>query len=121
MRVDHPLVGAVLFLGAGLGLIIAYCHGTTGLNAAYPLSGSSLHLELTINGPAVIGGLSCLVMGALLLIWAFFVGLISVFAGSDQPFERIVERERYDDPSLDTSGYSGSILPREPKEHGHEL
>lgn len=119
MRADRPLVAAVIFLGVGLGSIIAYCHGTTGFNAAYPLSGSSLHIELTTIGPAVIGGMACLAIGVLFLIWAFLVGVATMFTGSDRLRERNIER--YEEPSFETRDYPASILPREPRERTHGL
>ena len=92
MRADRPLVGAVLFLAAGLALILAYCHGTTGFNAAYPFSGSMLHVELTTIGPAVLGGVACLAVGCVLLVWAFLAALVSLFTWSERTRERVVER-----------------------------
>jgi hypothetical protein len=89
------LIGAVLFLGAGLALIIGYCHGTTGFSAAYPFSGSILHLEMTETGPGVLGGLLLMVIGALFLVWAFLAALVSLFTWQDEPRavrERVVER-----------------------------
>jgi hypothetical protein len=95
MRADRPLIGAVLFLGAGLGLIIGYCHGTTGFSAAYPFTGSMLHIEMTTTGPGVLGGLALLVVGAVFLVWAFLAAIVSLFTWNDEPRrtrERIVER-----------------------------
>jgi hypothetical protein len=85
------LIGAVIFLGVGLGLILGYCHGTTGLSAAYPFAGSTLHIDLTTTGPAVLGGLVCTAIGVLLLIWAFFAGIVDLFTWRE-PRERVVER-----------------------------
>jgi hypothetical protein len=92
MRSDRSLILAVIFLGAGLGLIIGYCNGTTGFNAAYPFSGSTLHLELTTTGPAVLGGLAALAIGVLFLVWAFLAAIVSLFTGPYNTRERVVER-----------------------------
>jgi hypothetical protein len=92
MRVDRPLVGSVIFLGAGLGLIIGYCHGTTGFSASYPFAGSTLHLDLTTIGPAVLGGVTCTAIGCLLLVWAFLAALVSLFTWTETTRERVVER-----------------------------
>jgi len=83
MRADRPLIGAVLFLGSGLALIIGYCHGTTGFSAAYPFSGSMLHVEMTTTGPGVLGGLALMVIGALFLVWSFLAALVSVFTWNE--------------------------------------
>jgi hypothetical protein len=94
MRADRPLIGAIIFLGLGLGLIFAYCTGTTGFNAAYPLSGSSLHVEFTTIGPAAVGGLVATAVGLVLLIVAFFAGIVSLFSDPMRTIrtERVVER-----------------------------
>jgi hypothetical protein len=96
MRADRPLIGAVLFLGAGLGLIIGYCHGTTGFNAAYPFTGSILHIDMTTTGPGVLGGLLLATVGAFFLVWAFLAALVSLFTWDREPRrgrrERVVER-----------------------------
>lgn len=92
MKAARPVIGAVIFLGVGLGLILAYCSGTSGLSAAYPLAGSKLHIDLTTTGPAVLGGVACVGIGALLLIWAFFAAFVDLLTGRDWPRERVVER-----------------------------
>jgi hypothetical protein len=96
MRADRPLIGAVLFLGAGLALIIGYCHGTTGFSAAYPFTGSILHIDMTTTGPGVLGGLVLIAVGAFFLLWAFLAALVSLFTWNDEPRrarrERVVER-----------------------------
>jgi hypothetical protein len=95
MRVDRPLIGAVIFLGAGMALIIGYCHGTTGFSAAYPFTGSVLHIDMTTTGPGVLGGLILMVMGALFLVWAFLAAIVSLFTWESEPRlsrERVVER-----------------------------
>jgi hypothetical protein len=94
MRADRPLIGAVLFLGCGLGLILGYCHGTTGFSAAYPFSGSTLHLDLTTVGPAVLGGVTCTAIGLLMLVWAFLAAIVSLFTWTERTRarERVVER-----------------------------
>jgi hypothetical protein len=91
MRADPPVIGAVVFLGIGLGLIFGYCHGTTGFSFAYPLSGSVLHVDFTTSGPAVLGGFICTAIGVLLLIWAFFAALADLFSRREFPRERVVE------------------------------
>jgi hypothetical protein len=92
MRSDRPLILAVIFLGIGLGVIIGYCNGTTGFSASYPFTGSVLHIELTTIGPGVLGGLTATAIGVLLLIWAFFAAIVSLFAGPAISRERLVER-----------------------------
>ena len=120
MRVDRPLIGALLFLGAGLGLIIGYCHGTTGFSAAYPFTGSILHIDMTTTGPGVLGGLLLASMGALFLVWAFLAALVSLFTWSEEPRrarrERVVERYSVV-PSEQTTVYAEDTPDSEEKEH----
>jgi hypothetical protein len=93
MRADRPLIGAVIFLGVGLGLILGYCTGTTGFNAAYPFSGSNLHIDMTTTGPAVLGGVACTAIGLLFLVWSFVAAIVSLFTWTErEPRERVVER-----------------------------
>ncbi len=92
MRADRPVIGAVIFLGAGLGLIFGYCHGTTGFNFAYPLAGSMLHCDFTTTGPGVLGGMACAAIGVLLLIWAFFAAIVDLLSWSSRQRERVAER-----------------------------
>jgi hypothetical protein len=103
MRAHGPLIGAIIFLGFGLGLILGYCHGNTGMSAAYPLAGSTLHIDLTTTGPAVLGGVTCTVIGAILLIWAFIAALVDVFTWRERGRERVIERYPVSPAASDTT------------------
>lgn len=92
MRSDRPLILAVIFLGVGLGVIIGYCNGTTGFSASYPFTNSILHLEMTTTGVGVVGGVVATAVGLLLMIWAFFAAIVSLFTGPAIRRERYVER-----------------------------
>lgn len=92
MRSDGPLILAVIFLGAGLGVLIGYCSGTTGFSASYPFTGSILHVEMTTTGVGVIGGLAATAIGILLLVWALLGAIVSLFTGPRVARERYVER-----------------------------
>ena len=87
MRADRPLIAAVLLLATGLSLILVYGTQNSGFNIAFPFSGSSLHLELTTNGLAVLGGLVSAALGLLFLVWAFLAAIvcqIGLLAGRDR-------------------------------------
>ena len=112
MRADRPLVGAVLLLGAGLALILVYCHGTTGFNLAYPFAGSTLHIDFTTTGPAVVGGVICTSLGALLLVWSFLAALVSLFTFTERTRERVVQRYSIT-PGPDTPAHREAVLEEE--------
>ncbi|HKD59007.1 MAG TPA: hypothetical protein VKB47_01035 [Terracidiphilus sp.] len=69
------LVVAVLCLAAGIGILFAFCHGTTGLSLAYPLSGASVHIDITTTGIPAIVGLVLSVLGTFLLFVATIIAL----------------------------------------------
>jgi hypothetical protein len=118
MRADRPLVGAVLFLGSGLALILVYCHGNPGFNLTYPLSDSMLHVDFTTTGPAVVGGVVCTAIGAFLLVWAFLAALVSLFTFSERTRERVVERYSIT-PRAETPVYSSDDVEVEEERTGH--
>jgi hypothetical protein len=118
MRPDRPLIGAVVTLAAGIAAILAYGNGTTAFNAGYPFSASQLHIDLTTNGPAVLGGVALIALGLLLMAWALLAAFVSqivrLFARDDE-LESIIGRSRAS--RLDAENYHGSITMTE---HKHE-
>jgi hypothetical protein len=95
MRSDRPLLGSVLCLAGGLGVILGYCQGASTFNAAYPFSGSTLHIDVTTTGPGVLGGLALIAAGLVLMVWAVLaaiVGQIGVLSnGGDREPERLLD------------------------------
>ena len=73
------LVTAVVCLAAGLFVIFSFCHGTTGLSFAYPLSGCSIHIDITTTGAGVPGAIGLTLIGAFLLVVATIIALIGMF------------------------------------------
>lgn len=110
MRSDRPLILAVIFLSAGLGVIIGYCNGTTGFSASYPFTNSILHLEMTTVGPGVVGGLAATAIGLLLMVLAFFAAIVSLFTGPMVARTRVVERVSVV-PRDETSEYDTETVP----------
>jgi hypothetical protein len=88
MKPDRPLILSLLFLAAGLGLIFGYCHGDSGLSAALPISGSSLHICITTTGAGALGGFALTVIGTLLLICAFCLAIAAQFRPSGSAADR---------------------------------
>ena len=73
------LVTAVACLAAGLFIIFYFCHGTTGLQYGYPLSASSIHIDITTTGAGVPVAIGLVAIGAFLLIVATVIALIGMF------------------------------------------
>lgn len=73
------LIVSVLCLAIGLGVIFGYCNGTTGLAFAYPLTGCSIHIDITTTGAGVMGGVGFTLLGAVLLLIAFLIALFGLF------------------------------------------
>ena len=123
MRPDRPLILAVASLATGAGLIVAYCHGATSMNVAYPFAGSVIHLDLTTYGPAVLGGVALVALGVLLLAWsvlAAFVHQISLLVSRDDrredQMESILDRRR--EASFADERYPGSLGLSERRHEG---
>jgi hypothetical protein len=73
------LVAAVASLAAGLFVIFYFCNGTTGLQFGWPLSDSSIHIDITTTGAGVPVAVALTLTGAFLLIVAFVIALIGMF------------------------------------------
>lgn len=69
------LVTAVVCLAIGMGVLFAFCHGSTGVQFAYPLSAASVHVDITTVGIPAMAGFVLTVLGAFLLIVATILAL----------------------------------------------
>jgi hypothetical protein len=119
MRPDRPLIGAVACLAAGVGLIVGYCQGTASMNAAYPFAGSTLHIDLTTNGPGVIGGIGLIALGLLLMVWALLAAIVSQIrrmVGREDRYDSILDRDS--ESSFDDEPYPGSLGISQSKREG---
>jgi hypothetical protein len=119
MKPDRSLIGAVVFLATGVGLILRYCQGTTAFNVAYPFSGSTLHIDLTTTGPAVMGGLFLIAIGLLFMLWALLAAIvhqISLMASGRDRMESIIGRRR--EPAFEADNYPSTITMAERKNAG---
>ena len=101
MRANGPLILAVLFVGAGLGVIFYYGVGTAGFNAAYPLSGANLQLSIATAGPAAVGGLALLALGLLILAWALICAIVGLFTPAGAYRDNLGRAQRLEQKRLD--------------------
>jgi hypothetical protein len=72
----RALIVSVVFLAVGVGLIFGFCNGTTGFSFAYPLSGASLHIDITTTGVPALLGVALTVIGAMLLAIAWLLAFV---------------------------------------------
>ena len=79
MKSDRLVIFAVLFLAAGLGLILGFTNGTTGMNVGYPFAENRLHVDITTTGLPALLGVPLVAAGALLLLFALFAAIASQF------------------------------------------
>ena len=72
------LVAAVFCLAIGLFIIFYFCNGTTGLSLAYPLSGASIHVDITTTGAGVPIAVGLIAVGSFLLIVDTIIALVGL-------------------------------------------
>jgi len=76
MKTRRLLIVSFLFLASGIGLIAGYCSGTAGFSAGYPLSGTSIKLDITTVGLPALTGVPLTVIGLVLLIFSVIASII---------------------------------------------
>lgn len=87
MRADRLLIGAVLFLGAGLWGLFGYCHGNTGIAFGLPISNTKFSMDITTTGVPVLLGVPCTLIGLVLLVIAFLAAIVAPFRRSPRTVE----------------------------------
>ena len=83
MKSDRLVIFAVLFLAAGLGLLIGFTTGTTGLSVGYPFSATRLHVDITTAGIPVLVGVPLMAAGIVLLLFALVAAIAAQFRRSE--------------------------------------
>jgi uncharacterized membrane protein len=89
------VIVSIACLAIGVSLIFAYCNGTTNFQFAYPLSGASLHVDVTTTGVPALAGIMLTFVGAVLLIVTWFV---AVFRRARADVETVETPERREEP-----------------------
>lgn len=79
MKSDRIVIFAVLFLAVGVGVIFAFCQGSTGMSFGYPLSGTKVQIDLTTTGIPALVGVPMVGLGVLLLFIALIAAIVSQF------------------------------------------
>lgn len=78
MNCERSLIASIVFLGFGLGLILAYCHDSTiSFGAAHPSAGASLQFVIYTNGWPAMVGVAATVVGILLLFLALAFAILA--------------------------------------------
>ena len=91
------LILSVLCLAVGVGVIFAYCHGSTNFDFAYPLAGSKLHLDVTTTGVPALTGLLLTLVGAFLLAAVWLIALVRPLGRREVAVHR-EDMKRRDEP-----------------------
>jgi hypothetical protein len=82
------VIVSALCIAAGVGLIFAYCNGTTGLQLGSPIASSSLQINITTKGWPALTGLALTALGFILLAMAFFAAISGIIWRSGEKLER---------------------------------
>jgi len=77
MKTRRLLIASFVFLAAGVGLFFGYCNGTAGFSAGYPMSGTSLKLDITTTGYPALSGLLLTLIGSLLLVICVIAAVVA--------------------------------------------
>jgi hypothetical protein len=85
MTCERSVIASIVFLGLGLGLILAYCHDSTiSFSAAHPASAARLQFVIYTNGWPAMAGLVASVVGILLLFAALAFAVLAQIPPPDR-------------------------------------
>ena len=79
MRADRALIGAGVFLGFGLWLLFAFCHGNVGVGFALPVAGTKFNMDVTTMGVPALIGMPVTLIGIILLVIALLLAIVQQF------------------------------------------
>jgi hypothetical protein len=94
MKSDRWVIAAVLFLAAGLGLLLGFTDGTASMNVGYPFSATKLHVDITTIGIPALVGLPLVAAGALMLFFALIAAIVSQFRRPETEHISVVPAKR---------------------------
>ena len=79
MKSGRVLIAAVLFLVAGVWIVMAYCQGTVGASVSSTITESKLSVDITTTGLPMLIGVPLTLIGLLLLIIALIASIVGQF------------------------------------------
>ncbi len=82
------VIVSVICLAAGVGLIFAYCNGTTGLQLGSPIAASTLRINIVTAGWPALAGLALTLLGVVLQVVTFFVAVSRLMWRKDEAVKR---------------------------------
>lgn len=85
MRTDRWLIASLVLLVPGVWSLLEWCHGTVGLNFAFPVAGTKLTLDITSTGAPVLLGIPLVIFGLLFMLIALLAALLAQFRPSVRP------------------------------------
>ena len=92
------IIISIACLAIGVDLIFYYCNGSTNFSFAFPLSGTSLHIDITTTGAPALIGLLMTTLGAILVIITWLLALIRPLSRPQTPPSRDEEPHRREEP-----------------------
>jgi hypothetical protein len=85
MRTDRWLIASLVLLVSGVWSLLEWCHGTAGLNVAFPVAGTKLALDITSTGGPVLVGIPLIIFGLLFMLIAVLAALLAQFRPPVRP------------------------------------
>jgi hypothetical protein len=76
MNTRRLLIASFVFLAAGVYLLCAFCHGSTGFQASDTISANSVKIDIATTGWPALAGTPLTIVGLLLLMISFVAAII---------------------------------------------
>ena len=108
MRLGRLVLAAAVFLAAGFWMIVNYCHGATAFSVGMPVDQSTLHIDLTTIGIAVVVGVPLVAIGAALLALSVIGSIVVQFLSGPHAYRnrrKPEENEEYDEERAPSRGF----------------
>lgn len=80
MKIERLLIVSFVLFAFGVTWLLAFCHGTAGFSAGWPLSVSNFNLSITNQGSSAVIGVVCSLLGVVGLLAASVGALMNLAA-----------------------------------------